>query len=166
MKHTQQGFIGIALVIIAALAIGGGVYYRHQYSVRLQEEIAERQTQAIEVDTQTIVKPTPAPTKKPVALTFEAKARAAAQKGECGKSGTIGTATKVQEEYEYALFTIENSATVNYCSVDIYAGTVTALSTRPLCDTNGQNCHGTGALPTPRKLYESFQQAPEPATFR
>lgn len=30
MKHTQQGFIGVVLVIIAALLIGGGVYYvRH-----------------------------------------------------------------------------------------------------------------------------------------
>ena len=27
MKQTQQGFIGIVLVIIAALAVGGGVYY-------------------------------------------------------------------------------------------------------------------------------------------
>ncbi len=163
MKNIQQGFIGIVLIIVAALAIGGGVYYQHKNKVEVKQQV---DTSVVVNDEQkTVEEQKPAPAKKPVVLSFEAKARAAAKAGECGKKGTIGAATNVQEEYEYALFTIDGSTTANYCAVDLYAGTITAINSRPLCDANGENCHGTGLMLTPKKLYESIPVAPDPSTL-
>lgn len=166
MKHTQHGFIvPLVLIIVAALAIGGGMYYRHQYRQQVQQDIVQRQD-GTDIDHSKDTPVPPTPTKKQVVLSFEAKARAAAQKGECGKHGTIGAATKIQEEYEYAIFTINTSTGTSYCAVDLYAGTTTTFGGGPVCDAGGKNCQGTGLIPTPRKLYESIPVAPDPSTFR
>jgi len=127
MKQTQQGFMGIVAVIIVALAIGGGVYYQQTVKqqaridttadVEIQKDVAKQEDQKI------------TPTKKPIILSFEAKARAAAETSECSTWGTIGAATKLDERNQYALFAIDNSkipSTRNTCVVDLYAGTIEA----------------------------------------
>lgn len=163
MKNLQQGFIGIAIVIIAALAIGGVAYYHHKSTQEVK----------IQTDNMIVVDPTqqtnddqkPAPVKKPVVLSFEAKARAAAQAGECGKYGTIGTALRQDEQNEYVLFTIDSgSKTVGSCAVDMYQRTTVEAIIISACVPGQENCHSTGALPPPRKVYANIPVAPLPSS--
>lgn len=168
MEKLQKGFIlPLLLIIVASIGVGGGIYYHQKKAAKVVPETPALTPQPPSVKDQKYTNGSKRRAiKHPVALSFEAKAREAAQAGECGKQGSIGSAVKVQEQYEYALFNINNSSSVDLCSVDLYAKTVIALSTKPICDSNGENCHGTGLLPIPKKQYKTIPSAPDPSTLQ
>lgn len=164
----QKGFIVPIvpiILIIGALAVGGGVYY-YKHKTTTSVEVNNTENMEVQNDTNTQEEQeVKVEKKKPEAVSFEVKARTAAQVGECGTYGKIGATIEMQQQYEYARFEI-NSGTENIgqCAVDMYQKT-TVQALIPNCKDGQQNCFGTGLIPTPRKLYESIPVAPDPSTL-